>query len=39
MYIKEIANVLAYVKREMILIFKTNDLLRTIEHNLGTSNK
>jgi len=37
-YIKEIADVLAFVNRQMILIFKTNDLLRTIEHNLGTSN-
>lgn len=36
-YIKEIADVLAFVNRQMILIFKTNDLLRTIEHNLGTS--
>jgi len=37
-YIKQIADVLAFVNRQMILIFKTNDLLRTIEHNLGTSN-
>jgi len=35
-YIKEIADVLAFVNRQMILIFKTNDLLRTIEFNLGT---
>ena len=38
-YIKQIADVLAFVNRQMILIFKTNDLLRTIEHNLGTSNR
>ena len=37
-YIKEIADVLAFVNRQMILIFKTNDLLRTIEYNLGTQN-
>jgi len=37
-YIKEIADVLAFVNRQMILIFKTNDLLRTIEFNLGTQN-
>jgi len=36
-YIKEIADVLAFVNRQMILIFKTNDLLRTIEFNLGTA--
>jgi aarF domain-containing kinase len=27
-YMKEITDVLAYVNRQMILIFKTNDLLR-----------
>lgn len=37
-YIRQIADVLAYVNREMILIFKTNDLLRAIEHSLGTQN-
>merc|ERR1711910_210696 len=37
-YIKEIADVLAFVNRQMILIFKTNDLLRTIESSLGTKN-
>lgn len=39
MYIKEIADVLAFVNRQMILIFKTNDLLRTIEFNLGTQSR
>uniref|UniRef100_A0A0K2U131 Putative LOC102225960 [Xiphosphorus maculatus] n=1 Tax=Lepeophtheirus salmonis TaxID=72036 RepID=A0A0K2U131_LEPSM len=34
----QIADLLAFVNKQMILIFKTNDLLRTIEHNLGTSN-
>lgn len=37
-YIKEIADVLAFVNRQMILIFKTNDLLRNIEFTLGTQN-
>lgn len=37
-YMKEITAVLAYVNRQMILIFKTNDLLRNIESVLGTSN-
>merc|ERR1712045_1056674 len=36
--IKEIADVLAFVNRQMILIFKTNDLLRNIEFTLGTQN-
>ena len=36
-YIRQIADVLAFVNRQMILIFKTNDLLRAIEHSLGTS--
>ena len=35
---KEITDVLAFVNRQMILIFKTNDLLRNIESSLGTSN-
>jgi aarF domain-containing kinase len=35
---KEIADVLAFVNRQMILILKTNDLLRNIEHSLGTNN-
>ena len=30
-YFKEIADVLAFVNRQMILIFKTNDLLRGTE--------
>ena len=38
MYIKEITDVLAFVNRQMILIFKTNDLLRNIEFSLGTHN-
>merc|ERR1712051_707310 len=35
---KEIKDVLAFVNRQMILIFKTNDLLRNIEFSLGTQN-
>ena len=38
-YMKEIADVLAFVNRQMILIFKTNDLLRNIEFSLGTQNR
>eukprot|EP00095_Tigriopus_kingsejongensis_P002163 maker-scaffold248_size238799-snap-gene-1.33 protein:Tk02163 transcript:maker-scaffold248_size238799-snap-gene-1.33-mRNA-1 annotation:"hypothetical protein LOTGIDRAFT_121554" len=38
MYIKQIADVLAFVNRQMILLFKTNDLLRGIEYSLGTQN-
>jgi len=37
-YMKEITDILAFVNRQMILIFKTNDLLRNIESSLGTSN-
>jgi len=37
-YLKEISDVLAFVNRQMILIFKTNDLLRGIESSLGTKN-
>merc|ERR1712203_14489 len=37
-YVKEITDVLAFVNRQMILIFKTNDLLRGIESSLGTKN-
>ena len=37
-YIKDIANVLAKIDRQMILILKTKDLLRNIEFNLGTHN-
>ena len=37
-YIKYIADVLAKIDRQMILIFKTNDLLRNIEFSLGTHN-
>jgi len=36
LYLKEITDVLAFVNRQMILIFKTNDLLRGIESSLGT---
>jgi len=36
-YVKEIADILAYSNRHMIMIFKTNDLLRGIESKLGTS--
>ncbi len=35
-YIREIVSVLCTVNRQMILLFKTNDLLRAIEHSLGT---
>merc|ERR1719167_1819882 len=35
-YLKEITDVLAFVNRQMIHIFKTNDLLRGIESSLGT---
>ena len=37
-YFKEIVDVLAFVNRQMILILKTNDLLRGIESSLGTKN-
>lgn len=37
LYIRQIADILAFVNRQMILIFKTNDLLRSIESSLGTS--
>ncbi|XP_037072710.1 aarF domain-containing protein kinase 1-like [Pollicipes pollicipes] len=35
-YLPEIASVLNKVPRELLLIFKTNDLLRGIEYSLGT---
>ncbi|KRY85463.1 putative aarF domain-containing protein kinase 1 -like protein [Trichinella pseudospiralis] len=35
-YIPEIAEVLNSVPRQMIMVFKANDLLRTIEFKLGT---
>lgn len=38
LYLREITDVLAFVNRQMILIFKTNDLLRGIESTLGTKN-
>jgi len=37
-YVVQIADVLAKVNRQMLLIFKTNDLLRAMEHTLGTQN-
>ena len=37
-YVAQIADVLAKVNRQMLLIFKTNDLLRAMEHTLGTQN-
>ena len=37
-YVAQIADVLAKVDRQMLLIFKTNDLLRAMEHTLGTQN-
>ena len=37
-YVVQIADVLANVNRQMLLIFKTNDLLRAMEHTLGTQN-
>jgi len=35
-YLRQITDVLSGVNRQMILIFKTNDLLRGIESSLGT---
>ncbi|CAJ0569556.1 unnamed protein product, partial [Mesorhabditis spiculigera] len=37
--IPQISEVLARVPREMLLIFKTNDLLRSLEYMLGTANR
>jgi len=37
-YAKEITDILAFANRHMIMVFKTNDLLRGIESNLGTLN-
>ena len=37
MYLSDISNVLNRVPRQMLLIFKTNDLLRGIDHQLETS--
>ena len=38
-YLPEIASVLNKVPRELLLIFKTNDLLRGIEYSLGTKGR
>ncbi|XP_074596017.1 aarF domain-containing protein kinase 1-like [Brevipalpus obovatus] len=35
-YVHQINAILSRVPREMLLLFKTNDLLRGIEHSLGT---
>lgn len=35
-YLPQISQLLAHVPRQMLLIFKTNDLLRGIEAALGT---
>ena len=37
MYLSDISSVLNRVPRQMLLIFKTNDLLRGIDHQLKTS--
>nr|CAG4646955.1 EOG090X047B [Megafenestra aurita] len=37
-YVKEIMEVLHRVPREMLLIFKTNDLLRGLDYTLGVKN-
>ncbi|CAG2113844.1 unnamed protein product [Medioppia subpectinata] len=36
-YLTQISEVLAKVDRQMLLVFKTNDLLRSIDHVLGTA--
>ena len=36
MYFGEITQILNSVPRELLLILKTNDLIRCIEHSLGT---
>jgi aarF domain-containing kinase len=38
-YLKEIVEILATVNKEMILIFKTLDLLRNISSTLGTQQR
>ena len=38
-YLKEIVDILATVDKEMILIFKTLDLLRNISSTLGTQKR
>jgi aarF domain-containing kinase len=35
-YLPQISQLLSHVPRQMLLIFKTNDLLRSIEVTLGT---
>lgn len=35
-YLPQISQLLSHVPRQMLLIFKTNDLLRGIEASLGT---
>ncbi len=36
-YFSEISQLLDKVPRQLLLILKTNDLLRSLEHSLGTS--
>ena len=38
-YLPEIVEILRKVPREMLLIFKTNDLIRGIQHQLGTNDQ
>lgn len=38
-WLPQITEVLGNVNREMLLIFKTNDLIRGIEHTLGTESR
>jgi hypothetical protein len=38
-YLQEIVEILATVNKEMILIFKTLDLLRNISSTLGTQKR
>lgn len=37
--VHQISQVLDQIPKEMLLILKTNDLLRSIEHRLGTQNR
>ena len=38
-YFSEISQLLNTVPRQLLLILKTNDLLRSLEHSLGTSGR
>lgn len=37
--VHQISQVLDLIPKEMLLILKTNDLLRSIEHRFGTQNR